>query len=272
MTAGNRYLYRVSVNGITNDYLKFGQGANVLVILPGLSVQSVMPLADSIVKSYDIFASDFTVYLFDRRKNLPADYSIYDIAEDTYNVLKALDLENICLFGASQGGMAAMVLASRHGDIVKKAVFGSASPYIDLGNDGVVRSWISLAQKGDWVSLALDFAAKLYPRDVFENYREVFAASAQQYTQEDIRRFITLAKGTLGFDIRSELNKIKCPVLALGSRDDNVLGQEGTLETSRLLANTDNCEAYIYDGFGHASFDTAPDYKERMYHFFMKNP
>ena len=127
-------------------------------------------------------------------------------------------------------------------------------------------------QKGDWVGLALDFAAKLYPRDVLENYREVFAASAQQYTQEDIRRFITLAKGTLGFDIRSELNKIKCPVLALGSRDDNVLGQEGTLETARLLANTDNCEAYIYDGFGHASFDTAPDYKERMYRFFMKNP
>ena len=253
------------------DYIKFGQGREIFVILPGLSVQSVMLLAESIVNSYEIFADDYTVYLFDRRKNLPSEYSVYDIAEDTFEVLKALDLKDIYLFGASQGGMAAMVLASRHPDIIKKAVIGSSTPFVDSGNDSVIRSWIDLAEKGDKLNLSLDFARKLYPEEVFEKFRDVFAASSDKYTDADIERFIILAKGTLGFDVRGELSNINCPLLALVSSDDKVIGQEGTLETARVLGRRSDFEMYIYDGFGHASFDTAPDYKDRMYRFFKKN-
>ena len=55
---------------LTMDYIKFGHGSNTLVILPGLSVQSVMLLADAVADAYDCMTNDFTIYLFDRRKNL----------------------------------------------------------------------------------------------------------------------------------------------------------------------------------------------------------
>ena len=40
------------------NYIKFGTGNTPLVILPGLSVQSLLPLAEAIEKQYEIFESD----------------------------------------------------------------------------------------------------------------------------------------------------------------------------------------------------------------------
>ena len=37
------------------------------------------------------------------------------------------------------------------------------------------------------------------------------------------------------------------------------------------LDNRTDCALYMYNGYGHAAFDTAPDYRKRIYDFFMKN-
>ena len=62
-------------------YIRFGHGKNPLVILPGLSIQSMIPLVPVLVKQYEIFTKDFTVYLFDRRKDMPDNYSVKDKEE-----------------------------------------------------------------------------------------------------------------------------------------------------------------------------------------------
>ena len=56
-------------------YFSFGRGKKPLVIIPGLSVQSILLFKDIIKKSYKIFSEDFTVYVIDRKKNVPATYS-----------------------------------------------------------------------------------------------------------------------------------------------------------------------------------------------------
>ena len=53
--------HKVYADDFQMEYLQFGHGKNTLVILPGLSVQSVIPLASMIVKRYEIFTEDFTV-------------------------------------------------------------------------------------------------------------------------------------------------------------------------------------------------------------------
>ena len=52
-------------------YFRFGRGEKTLVILPGLSVQSVMGAADAVAASYAALTEEFTIYLFDRREKLP---------------------------------------------------------------------------------------------------------------------------------------------------------------------------------------------------------
>ena len=90
------------------NYFSFGSGKKTFVIIPGLSVQSILLFKDIIKSSYEIFSEDFTVYVLDRKENIPADYSIHEMAEDTAQVMKNLNLHDAHIFGASQGGMIAM--------------------------------------------------------------------------------------------------------------------------------------------------------------------
>ncbi len=96
-------LATVQADTFTMDYLRFGEGARTLVIIPGLSVQSVMGSAQAIAESYKLLTEDFTVYVFDRRKEIPASYSIDDMARDTAEAFRLFGVEG-CLSVRSVSG------------------------------------------------------------------------------------------------------------------------------------------------------------------------
>ncbi|MBQ9030962.1 MAG: alpha/beta fold hydrolase [Parasporobacterium sp.] len=124
---GNVSIETVSTNDFTMKYCKFGTGEKTFVILPGLSIQSVLDSADLIAEAYQLFAKDFTVYVFDRREELPASYSVYEMAQDTAAACQTLGMEDINLFGASYGGMAAMEIAIQYPELIEKVVLVSTS-------------------------------------------------------------------------------------------------------------------------------------------------
>ena len=57
-------------------------------------------------------------------------------------------------------------------------------------------------------------------------------------------------------------------MLVIGSNDDNVLGGEASVKIYDKLKDHPGCELYMYDGYGHAVYDLAPDYRERMLNFY----
>ncbi len=259
----------VTTNSFSMDYVKFGAGDKTMVIIPGLSVDSVMKYEDAVTGAYAPLAEDFTIYLFDRRKDLPSSYSIQDMANDTAEAVIKLSLNNIYLFGASQGGMISMLIAAEHPELVSKLVLGSTSSRVDTDLcDNVITKWTDLAKQKKAKELYLAFGEALYPEEIFEQSREVLLGIADGITDEDLERFVILADSIKGFDVSDRLNDIKCPVLVLGSNDDHVLGGEASREIYAKLGARPDCELYMYDGFGHAAYDLAPDYKERMHDFF----
>ena len=120
----------ITTNEFTMDYVSFGKGERALIIIPGLSVQSVMGSADAIAQAYDLLTEDFTLYVFDRRKDLPSSYSVQDMARDTAAAIKELGLNEVSIFGASQGGMIAMLIAIDNPGLVSKLFLGSTSSCI----------------------------------------------------------------------------------------------------------------------------------------------
>lgn len=261
----------VKTASFTMDYLRFGKGKDSLVILPGLSVQSVMGLGDLIAEAYQVLTEDFTIYLFDRRKDLPAVYPIREMARDMAEAIRALGLSKVALFGASQGGMIAMALAAEHPELVQKLVLGSSSAHVDAAHFELFARWIDLAKEGQSRELNLAFGEALYPEAVFEGARELLLSQADTFTPADLRRFVILAESLRGFDVRADLARIACPVLVLGAEDDRVLGAEASREIFRHLPKRPDSALYLYaPGFGHAAFDTAPDYKERLLRFLRK--
>ena len=261
----------VKTDTFTMDYLRFGRGKEALVILPGLSVQSVMGLGDLIAEAYQVLTEDFTIYLFDRRKDLPAVYPIREMVRDTAEAIRTLGLSRVSLFGASQGGMIALCMAADHPELVQKLVLGSSSARIDAAHYALFARWIDLARAGKARELNLAFGEALYPQAVFEGARDLLLSQADSFTAEDLRRFGILAESLRDFDIREDLAKIACPVLVLGAKDDRVLGAEASEEIFRHLPERPGSGLYLYEeGFGHAAFDTAPDYKERLLRFLRK--
>ena len=251
------------------DYFQFGNGKETLVILPGLSLQSVMNFADMVADAYQILADIFTVYVFDRRKELPAYYSVEMMAQDTVKVFRALGLNRINLFGASQGGMIAMRIAIEEPELIQKLILGSTSAWVEEAQYKKVKKWIQMARGGKKTELNLAMGESLYPKEVFEQSRELLSEAAKSVTYTDLNRFIIFAEGMKGFDTTIDLEKIACPVFVIGSKDDQVLGAAATERIAEHLDNRPDFALYMYDGYGHAAYDTAPDYKKRIL-FFLK--
>ena len=265
------------------DYFRFGNGKKTAVILPGISVKSVMDSASSVVKQYSLWEEEFTTYLFDRRKNLPEKYSVPDMARDTASAMRALGLSGVCLFGASQGGMIALALTIDNPDLVSRLALGSTTARVtsddtsgctsedgeeSSGALGCIDNWIDLARSGDARTLYREFGRHIYPEAVFERYKNILEGLSNFVTKEDLDRFITLAEGTYGFDVSASLDRITCPVFVIGSNDDEVVPPAYSLELKEGLTSSSDCKLYMYDGCGHAAFDTAPDYQKRLLDFF----
>lgn len=246
------------------SYFCFGEGKRNFVILPGLSIISVMLSADAIADAYAAFGRDYKVWVFDRRSDLPEEYKISDMAKDTAEIMKKLGIEDACIFGTSQGGMIAQLIAERYPELVHCLLLGSTVSRIgEIGTESVLGRWIALAEEGKTHELNASFSEYVYSPETVLQFKEVFAAMEKSITGEDMKRFLILAKGTEYFNAYDGLAQITCPVLILGSEKDRVLDVENMKKTAEILG----CDIYLYPDFSHAVFDEAPDYKSRLLSF-----
>lgn len=265
--APHHQIKTIETNSFSMDYLKFGHGERALAIIPGLSVQSVMLSASDITKAYQLLADDFTIYVFDRRKLLPATYPIREMARDTAEAVRALDLHHVAIMGASQGGMIAMTMAIEQPDLVRGLVLCSTTAYETKVLRQTIERWVQLAKAGSAKELYLDFGEAIFPKSTFEQLRALLAENAKGVTDEDLERFVILAESMKSFDVSGDLGKISCPVLLVGSEDDQVVGADATRQIAERLHGRPGFELHMYDGYGHAAYDTAPDFKERILSF-----
>ena len=232
---------KVITEDFSMKYCTFGNGPKPLIMVPGLSLISTMIFADATEAAYKELLDEFTIYLMDRREDMPEVYTIYDMARDTVAAVKELGIENAYFFGTSQGGMIIQVIAIEHPELVKKMVIGSSVPSVkDLS------------------------AEEVYSEETFRRFKKAISAMDKMVTQEDLRRFIVLSKGIKGFDVTSQLEKITCPVLMIGSKKDRVFDWNSMKNT----ADTFGWDSFFYEEYSHCVYDEAPDFKTRLKDFF----
>lgn len=247
----------------TMNYVRFGSGKKNLVILPGLSVQSVLLSAQAVEAAFNDFEKDFSIYLFDRRNELPSVYTVHEMAEDTAEVLKTLNLGHSCIFGASQGGMMTLCIAAKHPELVDRICIGSSSAKVT--DFRLFDQWISLAQGGNAKELYLSFGKAVYPEDVFSQSQKLFEDAAKTVTKAELERFAILAGAIRNFDVTQSIPQIKCPALIIGSSGDKVLGADASPAIAEAIPSS---KLIMYNGYGHAVYDTAPDFRTHMLEFF----
>ena len=258
----------ITKDNVEIPYFSFGSGERTMVILPGLDVKSVLLAAKSVEAAYRCFADDWTVYVFDRRKIIPAGYSIREMAADTAAMMHQLGIGAADVFGASQGGMIAQYLAADHPELVHSVVLGSSTARCNEVIGATCEKWIAYAEKRDITGLTGDFIDRLYSDNTIKQFRDFLMHMNDHVSAEDLDRFIILAKSIFGFDAREDLKKVSCPALVIGAEKDLAVGGEAAYELAELLG----CELYVYGReYGHCVFDEAPDYKQRLLDFYHKH-
>ena len=254
----------VAGNGFEMDYAVFGSGEGRLAIIPGLSVSPAIPTAGSVAAAYKCFRNDYTVYLFDRKKDIREDYSVFRMADDTAEAMRLLGIDSIDIFGASQGGMIGLSIAAHHPELVRRLALASTQPGPNGYGTGTLHTWMRLAAKDDPAELNRDIFSKVYSPAFQERYARALKVFEKNGTRQELDRFMILARAAGDFDIRGELGKIKCPVFLAGMEDDTVLSSKGIMELSEAFG----VEPLIYPGKGHACYDEDRSFPEKLHAFF----
>lgn len=255
----------VKTDRIEMEYFSFGTGKTPFVILPGLGAKRIVLSAPAVQNAYACFAKDYTVYVLDRKVNLEPDCTLESIAEDTAEAMRALGIENACVFGASMGGMIAQYLALNHPELVRALALGSTSARVQSEMLTLGETWLRHAEAHDKEPLLRSTIENLYSETTKRLYGDAMLRMFDEVTDDDLDRFILQMRAIMGLDTYDRLTEIKCPVFVIGVEGDRVVTGEASHEMAQALG----CELYMYGSeFGHCVFDEAPDYKERLKQFF----
>ena len=240
-------------------YIRFGTGKKKLVMIAGMSMTGLTGLGAAVSEMYRDYAEEYTAYVFDRLCILPDDASVRSMAQDTAEAMRLLGIEKADVMGASQGGMIALVLAIDYPELVHALIPCSACCYQNEVGKETFSVWSALADQMDGNGIYRNFFARVYtvPNEA------ALALCLDTSTAEQCRRFGILARACYNFDCRDEIKKIQCPVFVLGSAQDQVLGSASSPELAERLG----CEYFIYQDYGHAVCDEAPDFRQRMLDF-----
>ena len=256
--------FTLTVNDAPMDCIRFGSGKKTFVIVAGMSLCSIRGLGEAIAEGCHLFAEEYTSYAFDRRRELPEGFTARDMAEDIAEALRQLGVTQADFMGFSLGGMVVQCLAMDHPELVHAAVLCSTACAPTPTARENFTLWIDAARTRDVRRVNEVFYRRIWTEETYTQADAILPALLEAGTPEQCPGFAVLAEACLSFDRSDELGKIRCPVLVIGVRGDKVFSGEA----SEYLAERLGCECYMYEGYGHAVCDEAPDFKARMLRFF----
>ena len=251
------------------EYIRFGTGARVLVMLPGLGdgLRTVRGTSFPMALMYRMFAKDFTVYAFSRKKILPEGYSTRDMARDVAEAMERLGIGKADVFGVSMGGMIAQYFAVDYPEKVNKLILTVTSLEPNPVLVESVNEWISQAEAGDHTALMDSNLRRIYSENYYRKNKWMVPFLGKLTRPKSYDRFFVQAKACLNHNARGELHRIQAPTLVVGGEKDQALGGE----PSRIIAGAiAGAELRMYPQWGHGLYEEAGDFNALIMDFLLK--
>ena len=254
---------RLRLDSSETDYIRFGNGAKTLVMLPGVGdgLKTVRGMALPFSLQFRELAKDFTVYVFSRRVSLPEHMSTREMAEDLNAAMEALGLRDAALVGVSQGGMIAQWLAVDHPDKVGKLVLVVTLSRPNETVREAIAGWTKMAERGDYRGIMLDTAERSYSEKRLRQARLAYSLLGSLGKPKSFARFLTQAESCMTHDCYDRLGEIACPTLVIGGSEDKIVTGEASEELARAIPGS---KLYLYEGLSHGLYEEAPDFLGRV--------
>ena len=266
------YMFFNAKNGVLKqentqmDYIRFGRGERVLVILPGLGdgLQTVKGTALFMAFMYRAFAKDFTVYAFSRKNDLPQGYTTRDMARDQAQAMELFGIEKADVFAVSMGGMIAQHLAADFPEKVNRLVLTVTSSRPNPILVESVEEWIALAGKGDHAVLMDSNLRRVYSDSYYRKNKWMIPILGKLTKPASYQRFLIMAQACLSHDAYEKLEQIQACTLVIGGGQDKTLGGEASRE---IAAKIPGAELFMYQQGGHGLYEEEKDFNGRLLAF-----
>ena len=233
------------VNGLKMYYEIYGQGKPLVLIHGGGSTiqstfEKVIPL---FAKKRKVIALELQAH--GRTNDRDADLSFEQDADDIAALLIKLGVEKADFFGFSNGGTTALLLATRHPELVDKIILGSAL----AKRNGVPQEFWEYMKQAQLNNM---------PEELKAAYIKIAPApnGLQIMHDRDVRRMVNFKDIPDG-----QIRSVKAPTLVING-DKDMIRTEHALELHRLITHS---ELAIIPG-GHGAYigevtTLKPDYK-----------
>lgn len=257
---------RLSMDGTTMDYIRFGGGEKHLVMLPGLGdgLRTVRGMALPMAAMYHAYTKEYTVWMFSRKNVLPKGYSTRAMAHDVKKAMVQLHIDKADVIGVSMGGMIAQFLAADHPDRVERLVLAVTCPCANRVLQDAVSLWIVQAEQKDHRALMADNLQRMYSAAYVHRNGWMVPVLSAVTKPASYDRFLVQARACINHDARAVLPAIAAPTLIIGGGEDQVVGCEGSHELHGHIARS---QLHIYPHGTHALYEEEKDFHRLVLDF-----
>ena len=256
----------LKIGGSEMDYIRFGTGGKILVMLPGLGdgLRSVKGTALPMAFTYRVFAKDFTVYAFSRKNALPEGYTTKEMAADQAASLEQLGIQKADVLGVSMGGMIAQYLAIDYPEKVGRLILTVTSARPNPVQTESIGEWVSCAKRGDHTAFMDSNVRRIYSEAYYRKNRWLVPIMGKLTKPKSYDRFFIQANACLKHRAYENLHQIQAPTLVIGGEKDNVLGGDASRE---IAAQIPGAELRMYEQWGHGLYEEAKDVNQTILNF-----
>jgi len=235
-------------SGITEIYYEIHGQGDPLLMIHGLGSSSQdweMQLPQ--------FSSHFQVINIDlrghgRSGNPPGPYSIPLFAEDTSQLIRALELSSAHILGISLGGMVAFQLALDCPDLVRSLVIVNSVPELIAHNfKDRIDYWkrLLIVRLFGLEKMGQVLAERFFTEPEQEGLREIFV---RRWAANHKPSYLASLKAAFGWSVLGRLGEIQAPTLVIGADGDYFSNEEKEQYTRLML----NAELIIVENSRHA--------------------
>ena len=254
------------IGNATMDYIRFGTGPRILIMLPGLgdSLRSMRGTALPMALMYREFAGEFTVYAFSRRAPLPEGFTTRDMARDQAEAMARLGIEKADIFGVSMGGMIAQWLAIDFPERVGRLILAVTSSRPNPLLAESVEEWISLARQGDHRGFMESNLRRIYSEEYCRKNGWMVPLIGGLTRPKSYDRFFIQANACMTHDAFPWLSRITAPTLVVGGGKDLALGPEPSGEIAGAVPGA---VLKLYPQWGHGVYEEEPAFNRLILDF-----
>lgn len=268
---GGSLMAKYAENGFAAgaDYIRFGKGEKVLLILPGLGdgLKTVRGTAVPMAWMYRGFSKHFTVYALSRRRFLPEGHTTREMAEDVRRFFGEMGIEKASVLGVSMGGMIGQWLAVDHPETVDKLVLTVTCPCPNPLITGCIGQWVAFAKKEDHRGLMDSNVKKMYSDAYYQKNKAGIPLVARLTKPDSYDRFFIQAQACLTHDALAQLPRIQAETLIVGGEKDYCLGGEPSHQMAALIPGA---RLHMYEQWGHALYEEAKDFNQVVLDFLLE--